>query len=78
MFVSLSVCKLFFTSKIYVYETVVPLRKHAHVINRGYLIFSVKDRLLFHRMNTKSCIFTSGEAEATSENTALFGVHSMK
>ena len=42
------------------------------VIYRGYLIFSVQDRFLFHRMNTKSCIFTSGEA--TSENTA-FGVH---
>ena len=37
--------------------------------NRGYLIFSVKDRFLFHRMNTKSCIFM-----AASENTA-FGVH---
>ena len=40
--------------------------------NRGYLTFSVKDRYLFHRMNNKSSIFTSGEA--TSENTA-FGVH---
>ena len=33
--------------------------------NRGYLTFSVQDRFSFHRMNTKSSIFTSGEA--TSE-----------
>ena len=41
-------------------------------INRGYLTFSVQDRFLFHRMNTKSSIFTSGGA--TSEN-ITFGVH---
>ena len=40
--------------------------------NRGYLIFSVYDRFLFHQMNTKSCIFTS--SEATREYTA-FDVH---
>ena len=28
--------------------------------HRGYLTFSVLDRFLFHRMNTKSGIFTSG------------------
>ena len=39
---------------------------------RGYLTFSVKDRFLFHRMNIKSGIFTSGGA--TSEN-STFGVH---
>ena len=39
---------------------------------RGYLTFSVYDQFLFHRMNTKSSIFTSGGA--TSEN-ITFGVH---
>ena len=37
---------------------------NCHVLtetNRGYLIFSVKNRFLFHRINTKSCIFTSGK-----------------
>ena len=37
--------------------------------NRGLL---TKYRMLFHRMNIKSSIFTSGEA--TNENTT-FGVH---
>ena len=41
-------------------------------IHRGYLTFSVYDRYLFHRMNTKSSIFTSGGA--TSEN-ITFDVH---
>ena len=33
-----------------------------HEINRGYLLFSVKDRNLFHRVDTIGNIFTSGEA----------------
>ena len=40
--------------------------------NRGYLIFLVYGGFLFNRMNTKSSIFTSGEA--TSENIS-FRVH---
>ena len=39
---------------------------------RGYLTFSVQDRFFFHRMNTKSSIFTSGGA--MNKNTT-FGVH---
>ena len=35
-------------------------------VYRGYLFFSVKDRNLFHRVDTIGNIFTSGEA--TSEN----------
>ena len=54
-----------------------------------YLIFSVQDRILFHQVNTKSNIFTSGVAmseknifgvhewNATRENIA-FGAHSVK
>ena len=42
---------------------------------RGYLFFSVKDRNLFHRVDTISNIFTSGAA--TSEN-ITDGVHEMK
>ena len=42
---------------------------------RGYLAFSVKDRNLFHRVDTIGNIFTSGEA--TSEN-ITDGVHEMK
>ena len=45
------------------------------VIYRGYLLFSVKDRNLFHRVDTIGNIFTSGEA--TSEN-ITDGVHEMK
>ena len=45
------------------------------IINRGYLFFSVKDRNLFHRVDTIGNIFTSGEA--TSEN-ITDGVHEMK
>ena len=45
------------------------------VINRGYLFFSVKDRNLFHRVDTISNIFTSGTA--TSE-IITDGVHEMK
>ena len=45
------------------------------VINRGYLVFSVKDRNLFHRVDTISNIFMSGAA--TSEN-ITDGVHEMK
>ena len=44
-------------------------------IYRGYLFFSVKDRNLFHRVNTIGNIFTSGAA--TSEN-ITGGVHEMK
>ena len=45
-------------------------------IYRGYLfIFSVKDRNLFHRVDTIGNIFTSGEA--TGEN-ITDGVHEMK
>ena len=46
-------------------------------IYRGYLVFffSVKDRNLFHRVNTIGNTFTSGEA--TSENITN-GVHEMK
>ena len=40
--------------------------------HRGYLLFSVKDRNLFHRVDTIGNIFTSGEA--TSEN-ITDGVH---
>ena len=39
---------------------------------RGYLCFSVKDRNLFHRVDTIGTIFTSGAA--TSEN-IIDGVH---
>ena len=44
-------------------------------INRGYLFFSVKDRNLFHRVDTIGNIFTSGVA--SSEN-ITDGVHEMK
>ena len=44
-------------------------------IYRGYLFFSVKDRNLFHRVNTIGNIFTNGEA--TGEN-ITDGVHEMK
>ena len=44
-------------------------------INRGYLFFSVKDRNLFHRVDTIGNIFTSGAAK--SEN-ITDGVHEMK
>ena len=46
-----------------------------HEINRGYLFFSVKDRNLFHRVDTIGNIFTSGAAK--SEN-ITDGVHEMK
>ena len=42
---------------------------------REYLYFSVKDRNLFHRVDTIGNIFTSGTA--TSEN-ITDGVHEMK
>ena len=42
---------------------------------RGYLFFSVKDRNLFHLVDTIGNIFTSGAA--TSEN-ITDGVHEMK
>ena len=42
---------------------------------RGYLFFSVKDRNLFHRVDTIGNIFTSGAA--TRENISD-GVHEMK
>ena len=45
------------------------------IIHRGYLFFSVKDRNLFHRVDTIGNIFTSGAA--TSEN-ITDGVHEMK
>ena len=44
-------------------------------IHRGYLFFSVKDRNLFHRVDTIGNVFTSGTA--TNENTTD-GVHEMK
>ena len=44
-------------------------------VNRGYLVFSVKDQNLFYRVDTISNIFTSGTA--TSEN-ITDGVHEMK
>ena len=44
-------------------------------LHRGYLFFSVKDRNLFHRVDTIGNIFTSGTA--TSEN-ITDGVHKMK
>ena len=44
-------------------------------MNRGFLFFSVKDRNLFHRVDTIGNIFTSGEA--TRENVTV-GVHEMK
>ena len=43
--------------------------------NRGYLLFSVKDQNLFHRVDTIGNIFTSGAA--TTEN-ITDGVHEMK
>ena len=43
--------------------------------NRGYLVFSVKDRNLFHRVDSIGNIFTSGAA--TSEN-ITDGLHEMK
>ena len=45
------------------------------IIDRGYLFFSVKDRNLFHRVDTIGNIFMSGAA--TSEN-IMDGVHKMK
>ena len=45
------------------------------VINRGYLFFSVKDRNLFHRVETIGNIFTSGAAMSES---ITDGVHEMK
>ena len=45
------------------------------IINREYLFFSVKDRNLFHRVDTIGNIFTSGAA--TREN-ITDGVHEMK
>ena len=48
--------------------------------NRGYLFFSVKDRNLFHQMDTIGNIFTRGCATcgcATGEN-ITDGVHEMK
>ena len=42
---------------------------------RGHLFFSVKDRNLFHRVDTIGNIFTSGCA--TREN-IIDGVHEMK
>ena len=44
-------------------------------IDRGYLFSSVKDRNLFHRVDTIGNIITSGEA--TREN-ITDGVHEMK
>ena len=44
-------------------------------LHRGYLFFAVKDRNLFHRVDTIGNIFTSGAA--TSENIAD-GVHKIK
>ena len=44
-------------------------------INRGYLFISVKDRNLFHRVDTMGNIFTSGAA--TSEN-ITDGIHEIK
>ena len=44
-------------------------------IDRGYLFISVKDRNLFHRVDTMGNIFMSGAA--TSEN-ITDGVHEMK
>ena len=44
-------------------------------IDREYLFFLVKDRNLFHRVDTIGNIFTS--CEATSEN-ITDGVHEMK
>ena len=44
-------------------------------LNRGYLFFSVKDRNLFHRVDTIGNIFMSGAA--TREN-ITDGVHEMK
>ena len=46
-----------------------------HEINRGYLFFSLKDRNLFHRVDTIGNIFTSDAA--MSEN-ITDGVHEMK
>ena len=37
-------------------------RKAYHKVNRRYLTFSMQGRFLFHKFNTKSSIFTSGEA----------------
>ena len=45
------------------------------VMYRGYLFFSVKDRNLFHRVETIGNIFSSGAA--TSEN-IIDGVLEMK
>ena len=44
-------------------------------INRGYLFFLVKDRNLFHQVDTIGNIFTSGTA--MREN-ITDGVHEMK
>ena len=44
-------------------------------LKRGYLFFSVKDRNLFHRVDTIGNIFTSGCA--TRENITI-GVHEIK
>ena len=44
-------------------------------IHRGYLFFSVKDRNLFHRVDTIGNIFTSG---AATRESITDGVHEMK
>ena len=46
-----------------------------YVINRGYLFFSVKERNLFHRVNTIGIVFKSGAAR--SEN-ITDGVYELK
>ena len=64
-------------------ENIIVDRKNAgykkilfsHQRYRGYLFFSVKDRNLFHPVDTISNIFTCGPA--TSEN-ITDGVHKMK
>ena len=42
------------------------------LLHRGYIFFSVKDRILFHQMNTKCSIFTSG---GSHEKNTSFVVH---
>ena len=49
--------------------------EYNNVINTGYLFFSVKDRNLFHRVDTIGNIYTSGAI--TSEN-ITDGVHEIK
>ena len=77
----ISSMNVFFTEAEKIYQCKPFLNIHEYLVarngltptqkwNRGYLTFSVEDRFLFPRMNTKSSIFTNGGA--TSENITFY------